>query len=223
MLNPRKIPVYIWIILITRSIFSRSLNSYSRRFPLRFSVSLKDMPNNMIDGGPSPSSSGSMKVKKSSKLIDVGYATDVEGNFDYWSRYVEISKVLSRSLSGSLELRESCHFVYGGDAVDRGTGDLRVLTDLVSLKRAYPDRVHFIMGNRDINKMRMPVELHPMSLKITPKCYWVKPEADDQDYWTKPATLAERVKWVSHSLFFYSESSSFIFLRFRSSIFLIIV
>jgi hypothetical protein len=100
--------------------------------------------------------------------ITIGYATDVEGNYDYWSRYIDLSKILN-IVDNQLVLNDNAHFIYGGDVVDRGPGDLRVLADLVGLKRAYPDRVHFIMGNRDINKMRIPVELHKGFLQLPPK------------------------------------------------------
>lgn len=100
--------------------------------------------------------------------ITIGYATDVEGNYDYWSRYIDLSKILN-VVDNQLVLDDNAHFIYGGDVVDRGPGDLRVLADLVGLKRAYPDRVHFIMGNRDVNKMRIPVELHKCFLKLSPK------------------------------------------------------
>lgn len=139
-------------------------------------------------------------------MITVGYATDIEGNFDYWSRYVEISKVLRRLPNGDLDLNDNCQFVYGGDVVDRGPGDLRVLSDLVGLKRLHPDRVHFIMGNRDINKMRIPADLHSSSLRLNPKVYWIKSEGmesssscSDHD---RPDTPAERLKWVSRTSHF---------------------
>eukprot|EP01035_Chromulina_nebulosa_P019518 gene19518-25415_t len=72
-------------------------------------------------------------------------------------------------------LKDNCHFVYGGDVCDRGTGDIRLLLDLISLKRRYPQRVHFIMGNRDCNKLRLKFELHESTaLKCYPKVYWIK-------------------------------------------------
>jgi hypothetical protein len=133
-------------------------------------------------------------------IITVGYATDVEGNYDYWSRYIELSKILNRLPTGELQLLDNCHFVFGGDVVDRGPGDLRVLADLLRLKRSYSLRVHFIMGNRDINKMRIPVELDEGCLKQTPKVYWLREndsastinflESVDSE------SAAERLKWV---------------------------
>jgi hypothetical protein len=138
----------------------------------------------------------SHQPEKALETITVAYATDVEGNFEYWSRYIEISKVLKRLPTGELELAPDSYFVFGGDVVDRGPGDLRVLTDLVGLKRAYPDRVEFIMGNRDINKMRLPIELHKSSLCVTPRVYWVKPDEDSHNYLEQPASQADRLKWM---------------------------
>ena len=58
------------------------------------------------------------------KNCKVGYVTDIEGNLNFWNNYVNISKVLDRR-DGQLQLRDDCHFVFGGDICDRGPGDLR--------------------------------------------------------------------------------------------------
>ena len=98
----------------------------------------------------------------------VCFLTDVEGNFEYFLAFVELSEALTLvSTDGAdgavdLELRDGWLFVFGGDAVDKGGlvgGSIRVARSLVALKRKYPQRVCLLMGNRDINKMRLSSEL----------------------------------------------------------------
>lgn len=50
--------------------------------------------------------------------------------------------------------------------------DIAVLNDLLSLKKSYPDRVHLILGNRDINKIRFLHELTCLKLHEHPGAYW---------------------------------------------------
>lgn len=99
-----------------------------------------------------------------------GYVTDIEGDYQFWRRYVEISKVFIGTANPSL--REGCSFVFGGDAIDKGGMDLAVLRELVALKDRYPTRVHLILGNRDINKMRFREELNLPSVGSHPGTYW---------------------------------------------------
>ncbi len=128
----------------------------------------------------------------------VGYVTDVEGNLNYWNNYLGISNVLHK-VGDKLCLKENCQFVFGGDVCDRGAGDIRILSDLVNLKLNYPDRVHFILGNRDINKLRVPFTLQPTVLEANPRVYWVrkgtKPSGEIQ-----PNSRSEKMKWVSDSI-----------------------
>ena len=100
----------------------------------------------------------------------IGFLTDVEGNLDYFNRFVALSKVLyfadnvrmtARTITcsdspscthtqgkGPLLLRDHAQLVFGGDCFDKGPGDLRVGALLIDLKRRYPDRVSLIMGMR---------------------------------------------------------------------------
>ena len=89
-----------------------------------------------------------------------------------------------------LVLRPNCHFVFGGDTIDRGPGDLRVLSHLVALKNTYPDRVHFVLGNRDVNKMRLPSELHPANLAKAGRIYW------DDTAAPPGQSAADRLRWI---------------------------
>jgi len=96
--------------------------------------------------------------------IVVSYITDLEGNIDSWNRFIEMSEVLSREQRDGaglrqLVLKDNCHLVYGGDVCDRGPGSVRFTQELIKLKMDYPENVHLIMGNRDINKLRIPIEV----------------------------------------------------------------
>lgn len=134
------------------------------------------------------------------------FVTDVEGNWEYFQRYINQSKALY--WKGSvLELRDDTEFVFGGDSQDKGAGDIRVANTLVDLKRRYPTRVHLIIGNRDTNKLRFATELSESALK-DPKIlhdksfpYWVKPENRvwPAKYLEKHGlqdTAANRLKWM---------------------------
>lgn len=128
----------------------------------------------------------------------VGFVSDVEGNLMYWNNYIHTSRVLERK-GDRLFLRDNCHLVYGGDVCDRGRGDIRLLTDLVDLKRRYFNRVHFILGNRDTNKMRWPVTLHPSTLSKKPETYWFKNPDPKSLEGYRLHNRVDKMKWVSFS------------------------
>lgn len=94
------------------------------------------------------------------------FLTDVEGNYEYFERYVNISKVLEWEDADKKRLKLKAHgnFVFGGDSQDKGTGDIRIVKLLVDLKDRYPDRVFLIIGNRDANKLRLTSELSEEAL-----------------------------------------------------------
>lgn len=88
----------------------------------------------------------------------IEFMTDIEGNLQYLQTLVENSDVLSWD-DQCLDLAENAYFVHGGDTVDKGPGDIRVLRLLMDLKIKYPERVFLIIGNRDSNKVRFMSEL----------------------------------------------------------------
>eukprot|EP00516_Mucochytrium_quahogii_P005685 CAMPEP_0203759750 /NCGR_PEP_ID=MMETSP0098-20131031/12916_1 /ASSEMBLY_ACC=CAM_ASM_000208 /TAXON_ID=96639 /ORGANISM=" , Strain NY0313808BC1" /LENGTH=379 /DNA_ID=CAMNT_0050652921 /DNA_START=1240 /DNA_END=2379 /DNA_ORIENTATION=+ len=51
------------------------------------------------------------------------------------------------------------YFVFGGDVVDHGEGDIRIAKALIRFKKKYPDRVFLVAGNRDVNKMLLTSRL----------------------------------------------------------------
>lgn len=108
--------------------------------------------------------------------ICVSYVTDVEGNLDFWRRFCKMSEVVEYNGDlNALRLSENCHLVVGGDSVDKGDGDLRYLQSILNLKEQHPERVHLVLGNRDINKLRFLAELseeHWLDASDHPGVYW---------------------------------------------------
>eukprot|EP00051_Salpingoeca_urceolata_P002000 m.46015 g.46015 ORF g.46015 m.46015 type:complete len:681 (+) comp11823_c0_seq3:72-2114(+) len=113
------------------------------------------------------------------------FLTDVEGNWEYFCRYVGLSDALSFTdgtnglgahTAMDLDLADGYNFVFGGDAGDKGNGTLRFVETMVRLKHKYPGRVTLLLGNRDVNKMRFTSELADDeidNLDAIPGPYWV--------------------------------------------------
>lgn len=98
------------------------------------------------------------------------FVTDVEGNWDYFQTLVARSAVLQWREKGDSELLsivDGAFLVFGGDAPDKGPGDIRVTRALVTLHRDHPDRVFLLVGNRDCNKLRLFSELADGELPIS--------------------------------------------------------
>ena len=151
----------------------------------------------------------------------------------YFDRFVENSRVLcfqptssnlDRTSSGGtffpynkqVAFRTNCSMlVYGGDVCDKGGSDLYILRQLLSLQHRYPDRVHLLMGNRDMNKMRIVPEMgaddsrdkRDKRLPYHGGCWWLAgtgldgdPLADDMpENGTSKVpsnSPAERLRWI---------------------------
>jgi hypothetical protein len=150
------------------------------------------------------SSSSSSSSSSASQPNTGSYFTDVEGDINYLNRFINLSSVLSRpdpSNPSDLHLSPNSHVVFGGDAVDRGGFDIMTLTLLSTLKDKYPDNVHFVMGNRDCNKLRLRSELGEPKSPTPPRhkgVYWFKGRdlVGDPLLDNVPATNVERLKWL---------------------------
>jgi hypothetical protein len=163
---------------------------------------------------------------KSDDHVVVTYLTDVEGDKAYLDRYVNLSQVLKfqkvtprlvdhNSNDESSESSESSYFpydhcmefsipngmlVYGGDVWDKGGNDLYVIRQLVDLKRRHPDRVQIVLGNRDMNKLRMLQELgikgHPLPHHPGLNFLRGTGRMGDPDFQLPPVDAVERLKWI---------------------------
>jgi hypothetical protein len=94
------------------------------------------------------------------------FITDIEGDFDY---LIECFKCCPAAFDVGLfnsqmhiydvTVKDEYEFVFGGDSQDHVEGDIRVVRQLLYLKKKFPKRVHLIAGNRDINKLRLYAEI----------------------------------------------------------------
>mmetsp|Transcript_22897 Transcript_22897/g.52454 ORF Transcript_22897/g.52454 Transcript_22897/m.52454 type:complete len:593 (+) Transcript_22897:101-1879(+) len=146
--------------------------------------------------------------------VTVEYLTDVEGNWEYFLRYVALSTILywdecsqherpssSAPVLGRLSLRTGGILVFGGDATDKGPGDIRFVRCLVSLKLRFPHQVYIILGNRDIQPLRYYAELTAAGLEQPFVPYWLtgdklKTFDEYRHEQNLPPTALSMLKWM---------------------------
>ena len=96
----------------------------------------------------------------------------------------------TRDGAADIWLAPEWRVVFGGDVCDKGPkggvgGSVRVARSLLALKAKYDERVTLILGNRDVNKLRLASELDATThhlgksanierLRQLPGPYWVK-------------------------------------------------
>jgi len=93
------------------------------------------------------------------------FATDIEGSASYLKAIINVYRrfIYFNNQEGLLFTNEAIirntHFVYGGDTIDNGCCDEEIMRLLTNFKKRYPNRVHLLIGNRDLNKLRYATEL----------------------------------------------------------------
>jgi hypothetical protein len=141
----------------------------------------------------------------------ISFFTDIEGDRDYLQRFVEQSKVLcwrnnthtntndeddgDDRMTMKIDFREPHGHdmaVFGGDIWDQGGHDLWCLRQLLDLRRRYPDRFYCILGNRDVNKMRLAYELHNSAEEYPPRGVFFKGDKPKPTF----ATRGERLRHI---------------------------
>src|SRR5690242_14232502 len=99
--------------------------------------------------------------------MNVAYFTDVEGQWAKFEGFLRGNPWVRWASEGKLEVAPGARLVFGGDAIDRGSGARRLLTTLLDVKKRQPEQVVLIAGNRDINKLRLHTELNGEPLPQT--------------------------------------------------------
>lgn len=94
--------------------------------------------------------------------MPTAFLTDVEGQWERLRSFADGHPGV-RLDGDRLTVGDGWRFVFGGDAIDRGPAARRIVRVLLDARRRQPDRVAWLIGNRDLNKIRLRRELdgHP--------------------------------------------------------------
>ena len=95
----------------------------------------------------------------SGELLEQTTTTINDGEFPQDNNFQGMVLDFAEPTSSETTSNENYYFVFGGDSVDKGTGDIRLNRCLVEFKKKYPNRVFLLVGNRDLNKLRFSAEL----------------------------------------------------------------
>lgn len=152
----------------------------------------------------SPSKLFNSLLKKSTEILNTKETVvlgDVEGQWGRVESFFKKSGAFEIDAQGKVTLKAGYRFVFMGDAIDKGNSSLRILETLLALKEQNPEDVVLILGNRDINKLRLAHELSPEGLKNQPNedvatqkyQEWMEARHIDSNNYSHGPT---RLKWI---------------------------
>lgn len=127
----------------------------------------------------------------------LAYFSDAEGNLPALEKFIESSGIF---IPGTSTVREGGYFVFGGDAVDFGDS-AGVLSALYRMWNDSWREMTLLVGNRDLNKVRLATELTEEAMRLMPA-----PRADGVTYeaYLASENLAEsrgaRLRWIFASM-----------------------
>jgi hypothetical protein len=81
--------------------------------------------------------------------------SDLEGCVD---SPVLCSKNTFDAIETLMESYQNLQVAFLGDYFDQGPHIVSTINGIMKLKERYEDKIHIILGNRDVNKMRIAVE-----------------------------------------------------------------
>lgn len=129
----------------------------------------------------------------------------ITGNLEIWDCYIDNSRVLYRIPNATegrrplLDLGINCEIVFGGNITGKGSGDIRIMREILSLKERYPSRVHIILGSLEISRMRIPFELTDAMLYEKTVTFYSPEEEDSSENFQLNSTnlsISDRTLWI---------------------------
>jgi hypothetical protein len=129
---------------------------------------------------------------------------DVEGCWNKVDSFMSKSKIFTiKDGFGpdnykQIKMRNNSKFVCLGDTIDNGPNNLAILRLLKFLKEKYGNQVVFIIGNRDLNKLRLKFEItNPEPRMNLSRLNQNKPLPDDY----KDRSPVKRLQWLLSNTF----------------------
>ncbi len=133
------------------------------------------------------------------------HLTDLEGDWNHLVQNLEALNqeyrkdrerilIVGEGNARFIQIPEDVSIVFGGDLIDKGRYDLDLLHLFNNTKQRTPERLTLIAGNRDLNKLRAPMEIndtHPKALLQAERD--LSPEDKNK---TGHARLALGLTWV---------------------------
>ncbi len=136
------------------------------------------------------------------------YLTDLEGRFEPVQNNIN-NRNLSLDGNGQLDFTSpDTKLVYGGDLMDRGPHSIKLLKMFNALKNKYPDRVTFLLGNRDLNKLSFSLDREEKMAKLQDPKYrdFLQKVYISLDVNTQQNQTLESINTVENQIQFWAES-----------------
>lgn len=132
---------------------------------------------------------------------DILYITDLEGSRERLEAFYEKSGGFVRGPDQRYHIKTDTIIVFGGDAIDRFDHSIWVVEELLRLHQESPTRMFSILGNRDVNKLRLAIELTPKALSHPPLKFSFTKEAAYIEILKAGADPVARLKYIlSHTM-----------------------
>jgi hypothetical protein len=130
---------------------------------------------------------------------------DVEGCWNKVISFISKSRIFTIGSNfgpenfKQIKMRSNSKFVCLGDTIDNGPNNLAILRFLKFLKEKYGNQVVFIIGNRDLNKIRLKFEIMNYKPRINLSRLVPGNNQPPVDYGTQ--TPVERLQWLLKNTF----------------------
>ena len=117
------------------------------------------------------------------------FAPDIEGILEKLLLIFKNHNLITDNNLYNIVISKNQHIVFMGDLFDKGIHNKRIAEYVFYLKNKYPNQVTFLLGNRDINKIRYLIEIPKILYFISNQINY-----DELVQW-----FNHRIKWITYN------------------------